>query len=79
MGPQQKWQAVYDEMRQSQPSLNIQGKVKIFNTFVKKPTTATGSRLGWTIATAAGQTKFQSCSTKFPTKEIAYRTALLES
>ena len=35
--------------------------------------TATGWRLGWSNAIAAGQAKFQSCSTKPPAKELAYK------
>ena len=40
----------------------------VARTFVKKPTIATGNRLGWRIASAAGQAKFHSCSTKLPNK-----------
>ena len=41
---------------------------KAIETLVKKPITATGSN-----AIAAGQAKFQSCSTRFPAMQLAYK------
>lgn len=35
--------------------------------------TATGRRLGCINAIAEGQAKFQSCSTKFPATQLAYK------
>jgi len=43
---------------------------------VKKPRTATGRRLGWSAAMAAGQVKFQSCSVAFPARQAAYRAVM---
>lgn len=42
-------------------------------TLVQNPMTATGRRLGWSNAIAAGQAKLHSCSTKFPARQLAYR------
>lgn len=56
--------------------LVCRGCGRTWRTFEKKPRTATGRRLGCSVAMAAGQVKFHSCSVTFPARQAAYNAEL---